>query len=314
MPVAPGRINLAEDTAGDDLPPSDHLPPGDARERLLATGPDAAVEPDGEPLTEVAPEPRDATEPDDGSHAQTASEFHAVLETDAAPERDGAGNRRAPETDAAPQPAGPTTAADEGLAELRRLLLGPDRLDVADLRRRLDDPAVRAAELSPLLADAIRLRDHPDPRLIDALTPPFEAAFKTSVQRDPQQLVDAISPVMGPAIRKAISDALQRMVQSLSTAMEHSVSPRGLGWRLEAVRTGKPFAEVVMLHTLLYRVEQVFLIHRTTGLLLQHLTAAARGRRTGTWCRACSRPSRTSSATRSARPRAIRWTTCGWGS
>ncbi|MBT4499113.1 MAG: OmpA family protein, partial [Gemmatimonadetes bacterium] len=39
--------------------------------------------------------------------------------------------------------------------------------------------------------------------------------------------------------------------------------------------TGKPFAEVVLLHTLVYQVEQVFLIHRETGLLLQHVVAGS---------------------------------------
>ena len=51
------------------------------------------------------------------------------------------------------------------------------------------------------------------------------------------------------------------------------MSIRGLKWRLEAWRTGKPFAEVVLLQTLRYRVEQVFLIHRDSGLVLQHTVA-----------------------------------------
>jgi OOP family OmpA-OmpF porin len=88
-------------------------------------------------------------------------------------------------------------------------------------------------------------------------------------------LIDAIFPVMGPAIRKAISVALNGMVQSLNQSMAYSFSVQGLKWRVEAWRTGKSFAEVVMLHTLLFRVEQVFLIHRETGLLLQHVVAGA---------------------------------------
>jgi OOP family OmpA-OmpF porin len=65
------------------------------------------------------------------------------------------------------------------------------------------------------------------------------------------------------------------MVQSMNRTLEHSFSLQGLKWRLEAWRTGKSFAEVVLLHTLLYRVEQVFLIHRETGLMLQHAAAGA---------------------------------------
>ncbi|MCC6233062.1 MAG: OmpA family protein [Verrucomicrobiales bacterium] len=60
-------------------------------------------------------------------------------------------------------------------------------------------------------------------------------------------------------------------MQTFSTAMEHSLSWRGLRWRWDAWRTGRPMAEVVLYHTLLYRVEQVFLIHRPSGLLLLHV-------------------------------------------
>ena len=60
------------------------------------------------------------------------------------------------------------------------------------------------------------------------------------------------------------------MTQSLNKALEYSVSPKGLKWRWEAYTTGKPFAEVVLLHTLLYRVTDIFIVHVETGLLIQH--------------------------------------------
>jgi len=80
---------------------------------------------------------------------------------------------------------------------------------------------------------------------------------------------------MMPAIRQAISTTLRSMIQSLNQTIEHSLSLRSLQWRLEAFRTGKPFAEIVLLHTLRYRVEQVFLIHAHTGLLLAHAAGDA---------------------------------------
>jgi OOP family OmpA-OmpF porin len=82
-------------------------------------------------------------------------------------------------------------------------------------------------------------------------------------------------PLIGPAIRKAITSTLRNMLDSLNHTLDVGFSWRGLTWWLEALRTGKPFAEVVLLHTLHYRVEQVFLIHRDSGLLLLHATAKA---------------------------------------
>ena len=66
---------------------------------------------------------------------------------------------------------------------------------------------------------------------------------------------------------------LNGMVQRLNRALEESLSVKSLRWRLEARRTGRPFAEIVLLKSLVYRVEQVFLIHRESGLLLQDAVA-----------------------------------------
>src|SRR5262249_28242743 len=86
-------------------------------------------------------------------------------------------------------------------------------------------------------------------------------------------VVVSLFPVIGPAIRKAIAETLQRLLQAVKQAVEHSLTLRGLRRRWEALRTGRTFAEVVLRHTLIVRVEQVLLIHRETGLLLHHVYA-----------------------------------------
>ncbi|MGE3166223.1 MAG: hypothetical protein AB7O52_15055 [Planctomycetota bacterium] len=163
-------------------------------------------------------------------------------------------------------------ADDEDLAlgELRALLLAPEQERIEQLRQRLDDPDQRARELAATLPDAVELSIRDDHRLSQALAPTVEDTLHISVKKDPQGLVDALSPVMMPAIRKSIADTIKSMVQALNETLERSLSAQGLRWRLEALRTGRPFAEVVMLRSLRFRVEQVYLMHRRTGLLLHH--------------------------------------------
>lgn len=163
--------------------------------------------------------------------------------------------------------------SEDVLDELRQLLLEPEHEQLDKIQKRLKEWHPDPDGLSRMLPEAIVRRPKPDPKLSTALFPSIEEGIKVSVKKDPSALVEAISPVMLPAIRKAIAQALQGLVQSMNQTLEYSVSMRGLGWRWEAIRTGKPFAEVVMLHSLAYRVEQVFLIHRETGLLLRHVTA-----------------------------------------
>lgn len=163
--------------------------------------------------------------------------------------------------------------------ELRRLLLRPDRKVVADLKARVDRLEVEhddlmAEEVSAVLPEAIR-QSADDETLAEALSPTIERTLHVSVERDPQPIVDAVFPVIGPAIRKSVSEALNSLVANVNQTLEHGFSVKGLRWRWEAWRTGQSFADVVLRNTLLFRVEQIFLIDRETGLPMQHLTADA---------------------------------------
>lgn len=160
---------------------------------------------------------------------------------------------------------------DQQMRLLRDLLIGPERERLDALADRLDDPDRLAQDVSKVLAEAALIRTHADTKLDQALEPIVEKSLRVSVRKNPRAIADVIFPIMGPAIRKAISDTFARMLGSLSQALEHSFSLRSIRWRFEAWRSGKSFAEVVLLHTVLYRVEQVYLIHRETGLLLQHV-------------------------------------------
>ena len=157
-------------------------------------------------------------------------------------------------------------------AELRELLLGWETQEIEELRRRLDESGLTPEQLSAYLPEAIALSAASDDKLARALSPTLEGAIAESVQRNPRRIADAIYPILGPAIRKAIADTMAGIVSTINRAIEHSLSWQGLKWRLEAWRTGVPYAQVVIKHGLVYRVEQVFLIHDETGLLLAHVS------------------------------------------
>ena len=180
-------------------------------------------------------------------------------------------DERAPWQESSPGAAYGATAGE--LAELRELILGAERRRLEELERRLDASGLTREELADLLPEAIALRTARDRQLARALAPTVEHAIGESVRRNPRPIATAIFPVLGPAIRKAIAEALAGLVSSINRALEHSLSPRGLRWRLEAWRTGVPYAQIVLRHALVYRVEQVFLIHGDTGLLLSHAWA-----------------------------------------
>lgn len=164
--------------------------------------------------------------------------------------------------------------AEAALAQLRQLLFNEEQVQLNQLQERLDNPQLHAEDLSKVLPEAIILLSlQRQGKLTKAITPTVEEAIQLSIKQDINIIANAIFPVIGPAIRKAINVAISTLVQSLNQTLEHSLSLQSFKWRLEAKQTGKSFAEVVLLRTLLYRVEQVFLIHKNTSLVLQHIVA-----------------------------------------
>lgn len=180
---------------------------------------------------------------------------------------------------ATPPANGSSDAAADARAfdELRGLLMGPEQQRLEKIQVRLEDPKMHAEDIAKVITEALKIRAKEDASVAQALAPTIDETLSVSIRERPQEIADSLSPIMMPAIRKSIFDTIKSMMQSLNETLERSMSVKGLKWRWEAMRTGKPFAEVVLLRTLQYRVEHVFLIHRETGLLLQHTSADAVG-------------------------------------
>ncbi|MCC6594478.1 MAG: OmpA family protein [Xanthomonadales bacterium] len=151
---------------------------------------------------------------------------------------------------------------------LRDLLLAPEHVELERLRANEESLPQRL----PDLLDAAERGERRE-ALHRALAPVVAAALTDAVRHDRRRIVDALFPVIGPAIRRAIAEALRSFVGELNRALEHSLTPRGIGWRIESWRSGVPFAQVVMKHSLRYRIDHLFLIERESGLLLYRRSA-----------------------------------------
>ncbi|MDL2207270.1 OmpA family protein [Desulfovibrio sp. OttesenSCG-928-M16] len=164
----------------------------------------------------------------------------------------------------------PPEPGEPDLVALRSLLLRRELALLDRLKRRLDDPRLHARDVSDVIAEALLLRAGKDDKLVRSLEPVVENIFKTALRKNPLDFANALFPLMGPAIRRSIAEAFRSMLESVNKSVEMAFSWQGLRWRMEAWRSGKPFSELVLLNTLVYRVEQVFLIHSGSGLVLVH--------------------------------------------
>ncbi len=154
---------------------------------------------------------------------------------------------------------------------LKDLLLADERAErQAQAQAFAEKVAASFADLPQELPDLLRRAQH-DERLARALEKPLAQGLERIARTQKVLLISVLFPLIGPIIRRSIAETLSQLMRDMNRAVEHSISPTGLRWRWEAFRTGVPFTQIVLKHTLRYRVEHLLLVNNDGGLLLAHV-------------------------------------------
>ena len=154
---------------------------------------------------------------------------------------------------------------------LKDLLLADERAErQAQAQAFAEKIAASFADLPQELPELIRRAQH-DERLARALEKPLAQGLERIARSQKTLLISVLFPLIGPIIRRSIAETLSQLMKDMNRAVEHSISPTGLRWRWEAFRTGVAFTQIVLKHTLRYRVEHLLLVNNDGGLLLAHV-------------------------------------------
>lgn len=154
------------------------------------------------------------------------------------------------------------------LKRLRELVLGQEYRDAIE---QVVDKGF-SQNVADVVSEAIELRNQQDDTIGQALAPVVDTALKESIEKSPQSIVNVIFPIIGPSIRKAVSSAILDLLLSINEIIERSVGVRSLKWRFDAWREGTPYSKYVLLKNIKYRVDQVFLIEKSSGILMASMS------------------------------------------
>ncbi len=166
------------------------------------------------------------------------------------------------------------TTGDNELDRLRQLLLSDERATISEIQKHLNNEDLRAKEIADVLAKAIKLAQKQGTGISGALTQPVEKAVIRSIRDNPETFANILYPSILPAIRRAIQSALNQFIEKTDALIAQNFSLNAIKWRIESMRTGIPLAEILIRHTMVYRVEQVLLIHNLSGLLIESVYAS----------------------------------------
>lgn len=176
-------------------------------------------------------------------------------------------------------PQAPKTP-EQQLEELRLLLIRPDEIvdrvspqKRKELQEQLVTSDAVVDKIGPHLIEIIeeRVEHAPDP-FARSLAPIMGEAIRRQVYLSRDDIVDALYPAIGQMINRAVSEAMRDLARSIDERLKKA-QPRN---PFVSARSRISEGEYQLRAAIPFHVGEIFLIHRTTGILIAHSAGDAR--------------------------------------
>lgn len=160
---------------------------------------------------------------------------------------------------------------DEAQLEALRKILVDKEVDkrIAELR------AESRKMVSEVLSEALHDREKQDGSVQRIIQPIVAKSVEKSISSQRKDFIDYLYPLVGSLVRKSVAVFFTDFIEKTNDIIENSFTAKGIKWRINAWRAGISFSEYVASQTFLFRVEQVFLIHKETGNLLKSVVSGS---------------------------------------
>lgn len=147
--------------------------------------------------------------------------------------------------------------------------------DIAILRALFDNPQEISNRISPLLIPLIALGARQDQdEFAEAVAPVIGPAIRHQIRAAKQDIIDALFPLIGEIIGKAIAESFRELTRKIDARLRGRLDFRSRFNFFLARLRGVSDAELLMRQALPYAIHHIFLIHRKSGLLLQHIAVS----------------------------------------
>ena len=144
------------------------------------------------------------------------------------------------------------------------------------LEHRLNDTTALKEAITPIIAASIQSKIREAPyEMAEALSPIIADALRSSIAESREAMIEALYPITGKLVQRAVSEAMRDLARKIDEQMRTTFNFASILQRVRMMLGLAPSSESMLRDLLPFQVEEIFLIHRQTGILLRHETAAA---------------------------------------
>lgn len=164
------------------------------------------------------------------------------------------------------------------MEKLKQLLLHAEQEKIKGLEEeinklyaQLQDKEQLLETLDPVIAELLYKKIHESKnQMADAIAPIMGPALRAQITEAKDDIADALYPVIGVAVRKSVAEAMKDLLRAINDRIDAVVN-RGFWNR------GRLDKNSLLRQSFPFSIQEVFLIHKTSGLLLSHASPEHNG-------------------------------------
>lgn len=172
--------------------------------------------------------------------------------------------------------------AQPTVSQLKELLFDKEAREIDALAARVDRVYDRAGDDAQLRTSVARvidgaLREAETTRhreLADAMAPVVVRTVRTEITSPQMQdeIAGALYPKMGEMVRRFVASAMRDLMENINRRLESGLANNPLMLRLRSLTSGRSMAELALAQSQRLEIEEVYLVRRGSGELIERWT------------------------------------------
>ncbi len=152
------------------------------------------------------------------------------------------------------QLAGKNQTDDEILQELREILVSPEQ-----------------SQIEVLSEDVATLNKLIDERhLLERMTPLVHRVIERQIREAPQEVIELLYPLLGGMVARSVKEAVRNLADRIDAQRKQAFNFQRIFSKVRATSRGVSGSAVDFRDALPFSVEELFIIHSDSGLLIHH--------------------------------------------
>ncbi len=138
--------------------------------------------------------------------------------------------------------------------------------DVFDIKENIDNPSKLGSKIDPIMQ--LKILELKQDFYDDVFRHEVELVVKDQLKSSQDEIIEALYPIIGKLIRHYLRLQFDSFLENVNSRLENTFSLKWWGDRMKAAFAGVSQKELIIRESFVTQVQEVFIIHSESGLLL----------------------------------------------